>query len=132
MATSRLSFRSRARYTSPIPPLPRRAVIASEPSRVPTPTDIGISVEMQIALRGIMPRSDKGKQTQQRRQLKLMDQNGFQVVKMLMWSTCLVNRDHGKVNGTTKTPVSPGPCPGHEGRSNRFLTVHLARLRGWD
>src|SRR5215813_7027940 len=58
MATSRLSLVSRARYTSPIPPLPRRAVISSEPSRVPTSNDTGISVEMQIAF-GIMTRSDK-------------------------------------------------------------------------
>src|SRR5262249_6982063 len=53
MATSRLSLLSRARYTSPIPPLPRTAIISSEPSRVPTSTDIGISVEMQIAFGGL-------------------------------------------------------------------------------
>src|SRR5215831_242557 len=47
IATSRLSLVSRARYTSPIPPLPRRAVISNEPSRVPTSTDIGLSVETQ-------------------------------------------------------------------------------------
>src|SRR5262249_12517341 len=35
MATSRLSFVSRARYTSPIPPLPSKAVISCEPSRMP-------------------------------------------------------------------------------------------------
>src|SRR5262249_47651346 len=60
MATSRFSFVSRARYTSPIPPLPRRAVISSEPSRVPTSTDMGISLKCNTALRGIMPTSDKG------------------------------------------------------------------------
>src|SRR5215831_16838394 len=51
IATSRLSLVSRARYTSPIPPLPRRAVISSEPSRVPTSTDIGLSIERQKYLR---------------------------------------------------------------------------------
>src|SRR5262249_54032195 len=35
IATSRLSFKSRARYTSPIPPLPSRPVISCEPSCVP-------------------------------------------------------------------------------------------------
>src|SRR5262249_51682672 len=60
IATSRFNFVSRARYTSPIPPLPRRAVISSEPSRVPTSTDMGISLKRNTALRGIMPRSDKG------------------------------------------------------------------------
>src|SRR5262249_41564577 len=35
IATSRFSFVSRARYTSPMPPLPRRAVISWEPSCAP-------------------------------------------------------------------------------------------------
>src|SRR6516162_1901781 len=40
IATSRFSFESRARYTSPIPPTPRRAMISCEPRTVP----IGIGI----------------------------------------------------------------------------------------
>ena len=39
MATSRFNFVSRARYTSPIPPLPNSAVISYDPSCVPIVTD---------------------------------------------------------------------------------------------
>src|SRR5262249_41795941 len=59
MATSRFSFVSRARYTSPIPPLPSRAVISSEPSRVPTSTDIGISLKCKLPCADYA-RSDRG------------------------------------------------------------------------
>src|SRR5262249_35904597 len=41
IATPRFSFKSRARYTSPIPPLPSKAVISYEPSCCP----IAIAIE---------------------------------------------------------------------------------------
>src|SRR5262244_242898 len=63
IATSRLSLVSRARYTSPIPPFPRRAVISSEPSRVPTTTDIGLSMETQNCLPGHYAEKQQRKQT---------------------------------------------------------------------
>src|SRR5262245_12920971 len=40
MATSRLSLLSRARYTSPIPPLPSKAVISYDPSCWPICSDM--------------------------------------------------------------------------------------------
>src|SRR5262249_62055478 len=92
MATSRLSFVSRARYTSPIPPLPRRAVISSEPSRVPTTTDIGISMEMQIALRGLCREATNEANSKEASTQVMWTRT------VSMWSqyscrfTCLVNR----------------------------------------
>src|SRR5262245_58437295 len=59
IATSRFNFVSRARYTWPIPPLPSRAVISSEPSRVPTSTDIGISLKCKLPCADYA-RSDRG------------------------------------------------------------------------
>src|SRR5262249_60795055 len=77
MATSRFSFVSRARYTSPMPPLPRRPVISSEPSRVPTSTDIGISMEDRTAFAGHYAEKQQRKQTQQRGQLQEWIRNNY-------------------------------------------------------
>src|SRR5262249_10286095 len=52
-ATARSSLVSRARYTSPIPPLPNRAVISYEPSCVPMVIDKYKSPSSRVQLRGI-------------------------------------------------------------------------------
>src|SRR5262245_59371824 len=66
-----------------MPPLPRRAVISSEPSRVPTSTDTEISLEMQITSRDYAEKRQR-KQIQLTRQLKFMGQNGFHAIVMLV------------------------------------------------